>query len=213
VRSRIRIEHRSRRWQIGGVKRASTCSHEPHRVGAPETMADGDLPPDATKSKDGDLEAKLAARRQWEGGGDSASAAEPAPAKDTPAKSTPSPPAKSAQDASAPGAAGGCWRPGDLAASLAARRMSLLRFPWLFPIRNPFELRGLCRHSDFGPRTCGRSINHFFVEVLPFQGVAYKLRGLYRHSYFVRSTSDGSCIQDHDHERIATHVVNRPTAV
>ena len=41
------------------------------------------------------------------------------------------------------------------------RRMSLLRFPWLFPIRNPFELRGLCRRSYFGPRTCGRSINHF----------------------------------------------------
>jgi len=41
------------------------------------------------------------------------------------------------------------------------RRMSLLRFPWLFPIRNPFELRGLCSRSYFGPRTCGRSINHF----------------------------------------------------
>ena len=40
-------------------------------------------------------------------------------------------------------------------------RMSLLRVPWLFPIRNPFELRGLCRRSYFGPRTCGRSINHF----------------------------------------------------
>jgi len=41
------------------------------------------------------------------------------------------------------------------------RRMSLLRFPWLFPIRNSFELRGLCRRSDFGPRTCGRGITHF----------------------------------------------------
>ena len=41
------------------------------------------------------------------------------------------------------------------------RRMSLLRFPWLFPIRNPCELRGLYRRSYFGPRTCGRRINHF----------------------------------------------------
>ena len=40
------------------------------------------------------------------------------------------------------------------------RRVSRLRFPWLSPIRNPFELRGLCRRSYFGPRTCGRSINH-----------------------------------------------------
>ena len=35
----------------------------------------------------------------------------------------------------------------------AAHRMSLLRFPWLFPIRNPCELRGLYRRSYFGPRT------------------------------------------------------------
>jgi len=34
------------------------------------------------------------------------------------------------------------------------RRMSLLRFPWLSPIRNSFELRGLCSRSYFGPRTC-----------------------------------------------------------
>jgi hypothetical protein len=40
------------------------------------------------------------------------------------------------------------------------RRVSWLRFPWLAPIRNPFELRGLCCRSYFGPRTCGRSINH-----------------------------------------------------
>ena len=39
--------------------------------------------------------------------------------------------------------------------------MSLLRFPWLFPIRNPVELRGLYSRSYFGPRTCGRRINHF----------------------------------------------------
>ena len=35
------------------------------------------------------------------------------------------------------------------------RRMSFLRFPWLFPIRNPSELRGLHHRSYFGPRTCG----------------------------------------------------------
>ena len=31
----------------------------------------------------------------------------------------------------------------------------LARFPWLLPIRNSCELRGLCSHSYFGPRTCG----------------------------------------------------------
>ena len=30
--------------------------------------------------------------------------------------------------------------------------------PWLSPIRNSSELRGLCRRSYFGPRTCGRRI-------------------------------------------------------
>jgi hypothetical protein len=44
------------------------------------------------------------------------------------------------------------------------RRMSLLRFPWLFPIRNPSELRGLHCHSYFGPRTCGRGITNV-IEV------------------------------------------------
>ena len=45
------------------------------------------------------------------------------------------------------------------------RRMSLLRFPWLFPIRNPCELRGLFyRRSYFGPRTCGRGITNV-IEV------------------------------------------------
>ncbi len=39
------------------------------------------------------------------------------------------------------------------------RWMSLLRFPWLFPIRNPSELRGLHRRSYFG--TCGGGVNHF----------------------------------------------------
>ncbi len=32
--------------------------------------------------------------------------------------------------------------------------------PWLAPIRNSFELRGLCRRSYFGPRTCGRGITN-----------------------------------------------------
>jgi hypothetical protein len=31
----------------------------------------------------------------------------------------------------------------------------LARFPLLFPFRNSCELRGLCRHSYFGPRTFG----------------------------------------------------------
>ena len=30
--------------------------------------------------------------------------------------------------------------------------------PWLAPIRNSCELRGLCCRSCFGPRTCGRGI-------------------------------------------------------
>ena len=100
---------------------------------------------------------------------------------------------------------------------LPATSNVMARFPRLFPIRNPCEIRGLYRRSDFGPRTCGRSINHFSSKFSHFRGLRdaleYKLWGLYRHSYFVRSTSDGSCIQDHHHERIATHVVNQPTAV
>ena len=40
------------------------------------------------------------------------------------------------------------------------RRRSWLRFPWLSPIRNSFELRVLCRRSYFGPRTCGRGITN-----------------------------------------------------
>ena len=35
------------------------------------------------------------------------------------------------------------------------RRSSRLKFPWLTPIRNSFELRGLHRRPYFGPRTCG----------------------------------------------------------
>ena len=44
------------------------------------------------------------------------------------------------------------------------RRMSLLRFPWLSPIRNSCELRGLYRRSYFGPRTCGGVITNV-IEV------------------------------------------------
>ena len=44
------------------------------------------------------------------------------------------------------------------------RRTSLLRFPWLFPIRNSSELRGLHRRSYFGPRTCGGGITNV-IEV------------------------------------------------
>jgi len=51
------------------------------------------------------------------------------------------------------------------------RRMSLLRFPWLSPIRNSFELRGLCRRSYFGPRTCGRGITNVIeVSEMDFPG-------------------------------------------
>ena len=42
--------------------------------------------------------------------------------------------------------------------------MSLRRFPRLFPIRNPYELRGLYRRSYFGPRTCGGDITNV-IEV------------------------------------------------
>jgi len=42
--------------------------------------------------------------------------------------------------------------------------MSLLRFPWLFPIRNSSELRVLYCHSYFGPRTCGGGITNV-IEV------------------------------------------------
>ena len=44
------------------------------------------------------------------------------------------------------------------------RQMSLRRFPQLFPIRNPYELRGLYRRSYFGPRTCGGGITNV-IEV------------------------------------------------
>jgi len=40
----------------------------------------------------------------------------------------------------------------------------LARFPLLLPIRNPCELRGLCRRSYFGPRTFGGSITNV-IEV------------------------------------------------
>ena len=47
---------------------------------------------------------------------------------------------------------------------LCPRRMSLLKFPWLFPILNPYELRGLCSRSHFGPRTCGGGVTNV-IEV------------------------------------------------
>jgi len=37
--------------------------------------------------------------------------------------------------------------------------------PWLSPIRNSSELRGLCYRSYFGPRMCGRSITIFHRSV------------------------------------------------
>ena len=40
----------------------------------------------------------------------------------------------------------------------------MARFPTLLPIRNPGELRGLCRRSYFGPWTCGGSIT-IVIEV------------------------------------------------
>ena len=40
----------------------------------------------------------------------------------------------------------------------------LAGFPPLFPIWNPCELRGLCRRSYFGPKTCGGSITNV-IEV------------------------------------------------
>jgi len=103
------------------VTRASASEEAPAVQGAADRAAPPAMPkpPDATKSKDGDLAAKLAARRQWEGGGDSAPAAQPAPAKATPAKAIASPPAKSAPAASAPGAVPPS---DDLAAKLASRR-------------------------------------------------------------------------------------------
>ena len=44
----------------------------------------------------------------------------------------------------------------------------LAGFPRLLPIRNSCELRGLCRHSYFGTRTCGGSENqcHRSLRVL-----------------------------------------------
>jgi len=36
-----------------------------------------------------------------------------------------------------------------------------LGLPWLAPIRNSSELRGLCYRSCFGPRTCVRGITNY----------------------------------------------------
>ena len=62
------------------------------------------------------------------------------------------------------------------------RLMSFRRFPRLFPIRNPCELRGLCSRSYFGPRTCGRSINHF----------SSKCSGFWLFSVCTRSAAPGA---------------------
>ena len=43
----------------------------------------------------------------------------------------------------------------------------LARFPRLLHIRNSCELRGLCRHSYFGPRTCGGGVTNV-IEVSGF---------------------------------------------
>ena len=71
------------------------------------------------------------------------------------------------------------------------RRMSLLRFPWLFPIRNPSELRGLHRRSYFGPRTCVGGITNV-IEVsgalnqgFPFSPIE---GGVMRMSHFISQT-------------------------
>jgi hypothetical protein len=56
--------------------------------------------------------------------------------------------------------------------------------PWLFPIRNPCELRGLYCRSYFGPRTCGGGITNV-IEVggalnqgFPFSPLLPYFRGL-----------------------------------
>jgi hypothetical protein len=64
------------------------------------------------------------------------------------------------------------------------RRGSWLRFPWLSPIRNPCELRGLYSRSYFGPSTCGGGITNV-IEVswvlnqgFPFSPLLPHFRGL-----------------------------------
>ena len=64
------------------------------------------------------------------------------------------------------------------------RRRSWLRFPWLSPIRNSFELRDLCRRSYFGQRTCGGGITNVFEvgwalnQGFPFSPLLPHVRGL-----------------------------------
>ena len=86
------------------VQPTKNVGHEDTSDRACSLLAAVPKPPDRTKSTGDDLAAKLAKRRQWEGGGDSALAAQPAPSKATPAKATSSPFAKPAPAASAPGA-------------------------------------------------------------------------------------------------------------
>jgi hypothetical protein len=71
------------------------------------------------------------------------------------------------------------------------RQMSLRRFPQLFPIRNPYELRGLYCRSYFGPRTCGGGITNV-IEVggalnpgFPFSPIE---GGVMRMSHFICQT-------------------------
>ena len=61
------------------------------------------------------------------------------------------------------------------------RRMSLLRFPWLFPIRNSSELRGLHRRSYFGPRTCDGGITNV-IEVCGAHNQGFPFSPLLRDS-------------------------------
>ena len=68
---------------------------------------------------------------------------------------------------------------------------------WLSPIRNSFELRGLCRRSYFGPRTCGRGVNQIHrsvsglsIRVSPSQPYNAGIEGL---------ESGGRCPRNHLH--------------
>jgi hypothetical protein len=49
----------------------------------------------------------------------------------------------------------------------------LAKFPQLLPIWNPCELRVLCRHSYFGPRTCGGGVTN--VTVIEVSGLSIRV--------------------------------------
>jgi len=57
-------------------------------------------------------------------------------------------------------------------------RSSWLRFPWLTPIRNSFELRCLYRRSYFGPRACGGGITNVIEVALRLQLSPLMLRSI-----------------------------------